>query len=51
MELSAITTKKDGFKKLILTVYVENILPVGKILDYPIQNLIHSKPRGDQITG
>lgn len=38
MELSAITIKKDGFKKLILTVYVENIFPVAKILDYPIQN-------------
>ena len=38
MELSAIKTKKDGFKKLILTVYVETILPVAKILDYPIQN-------------
>ena len=30
MELSAITTKKDGFKKLIVTVYVENIFSVAK---------------------
>ena len=30
MELSAIKTQKDGFKKPILTVYVETILPVAK---------------------